>query len=254
MHRFQKNNYFKFHISGCLRFLFFISFLLAMPNLRAQSKVSASVDSTQIEIGEKIGYSIEVETAAGNLVVFPEGDSFSPLEMVESYDVDTLKRKEGYKLLKEYFLTQFDSGKYVIPSQEVLVGNNTFYTDSISVEVLDVIVDTTKQKLYPIKPSVEVPPRFRIPAWLLWLLGILLAGALVAFLIIRKKRKEEAEPQLPPYEEAMAELEKLDKSQLLEKREIREYYSQLSFAARKYLDRKIYDHGLEMTTGAYKLP
>ncbi|MUP45007.1 DUF4381 domain-containing protein [Gramella sp. BOM4] len=241
--------YSKLHISGCLGFLFFISFFLLSADLNAQSRVSAAVDSTQIEIGERINYRIEVETAAGNLVVFPEGETFSPLEMVESYDIDTIKSREGQRLLKEYFLTQFDSGKYVIPSQEVLIGNNSFYTDSIPVEVFDVIVDTTKQKLYPIKPSVEVPPRFSIPSWLWWLLGILLAGALVAFLIIRKKRRDEAEPELPPYEEAMAELEKLDKSQLLEKREIKEYYSQLSFAARKYLDRKIYDHGLEMTTG-----
>ncbi|MCP9199173.1 BatD family protein [Gramella sp. GC03-9] len=249
MYRNKIPTYSKPHISGCLGFLFFISFFLVSANINAQSRVSAAVDSTEIEIGEKINYSIEVETAAGNLVVFPEGDSFSPLEMVESYEVDTIRNKDNYKLLKEYFLTQFDSGKYVIPSQEVLIGNNSFYTDSIPVEVYDVIVDTTKQKLYPIKPAVEVPPRFSIPSWLWWLLGILLAGGLVAFLIIRKKRRDEAEPELPPYEEAMAELEKLDKSQLLEKREIKEYYSQLSFAARKYLDRKIYDHGLEMTTG-----
>lgn len=248
MFRKIKITYFNFNISGCLGFLFFIGLFLMADLGLAQSGVTASVDTTTIKIGEQIKYSIEVETSPDDLVVFPEGETFSPLEMVESLEADTLKANGNYRLLKEYFLTKFDSGKYVIPAQEVLIESDSFFTDSIAVEVKDVIVDTTKQKLYPIKPSVEVPPGFSISDWLWWLLAILLLGALVTFLIIRKKRKDAAEPELPPYEEAMAELERLDKSQLLEKREIREYYSQLSFAVRKYLDRKIYDHGLERTT------
>ncbi|MBT8294917.1 MAG: DUF4381 domain-containing protein, partial [Gramella sp.] len=211
--------------------------------------VSARVDSTRIKIGEQIKYQIEVNAETDDLVVFPEGNTFSPLEVVESLDTDTLKENGKYKLLKEYFLTQFDSGKYVIPRQEVIVESNSFFTDSILVEVNDVLVDTTKQKLYPIKPSVEVPPRFSIPEWVWWLIGIFLLAGLVAFLIIKKKKKDSTEAELPPYEEAMAELQKLDNAHYLERREIKEYYSQLSFAVRKYLDRKIYDHGLERTTG-----
>ncbi|WP_243735766.1 BatD family protein [Christiangramia sabulilitoris] len=212
-------------------------------------EVSATVDSTTIKIGEQIKYKIEVNTSAEDLVVFPEGNTFSPLEVVESPEVDTVRENGNYRLLKEYFLTQFDSGKYIIPRQEVIIKSTSFFTDSIPVQVNDVLVDTTKQKLYPIKPSVEVPPRFSIPEWIWWLLGIFLLAGLVAFLVIRKKKKDAKEPELPPYEEAMAELEKLDKAHYLERREIKEYYSQLSFAVRKYLDRKIYDHGLERTTG-----
>lgn len=248
MFRNYENTYSKFNISGSLGFLFFISLFFSFSTVSAQNSVSASIDSTTIKIGEQIKYQIKVETDPESLVVFPEGETFSPLELVESLEIDTLRENGNYRLLKEYFLTQFDSGKYVIPPQEVLIKSNSYYTDSIAVEVNDVVVDTTKQKLYPIKPSVDVPAGFSIPDWVWWLLGIFLIAALVAFLIIRKKKKDALEPELPPYEEAMAELQKLDNSHLLEKREIKEYYSQLSFAVRKYLDRKIYDHGLERTT------
>ncbi|PTX44920.1 hypothetical protein C8P64_0905 [Christiangramia gaetbulicola] len=248
MFRNLKNTYSTTNISGGLGFLFFICSLLLVNTAEAQSQVSASIDSTTIKIGEQIKYQIKVKTDPEDLVVFPEGETFSPLELVESLDADTLRENGNYRLLKEYFLTKFDSGKYVIPSQEVIIASSSYFTDSIAVEVNDVVVDTTKQKLYPIKPSVEVPPGFRIPDWLLWLLGIFLIAGLVAFLIIRKKKKDAEEFELPPYEEAMAELQKLDQAQYLEKREIKEYYSQLSFAVRKYLDRKIYDHGLERTT------
>jgi hypothetical protein len=248
MNKDLKTTYSIFDISGGLGFLFLICSLLLPGAASAQAQVSASVDSTSIKIGEQIKYKIEVSSDPGDLVVFPEGETFSPLELVESLEADTLKENGRYKLLKEYFLTQFDSGKYVIPSQEVLIESRAYYTDSIQVEVKDVVVDTTKQKLYPIKPSVEVPPGFNIPDWLWWLLAIFLLAGLTAYLIIRKKKKDGAEPELPPYEEAMAELQKLDNAHYLEKREIKEYYSQLSFAVRKYLDRKIYDHGLERTT------
>ncbi|MDX1544784.1 MAG: DUF4381 domain-containing protein, partial [Christiangramia sp.] len=154
MQRKYKDTYLNTHISGCLGFLFFIGLFLLSPNIEAQSKVSASIDSTTIKIGEQIKYKIAVETSPGNLVVFPEGETFSPMELVESLETDTVRENGNYQLLKEYFLTKFDSGKYVIPSQEVLIQSNSFYTDSIAVEVNDVVVDTTKQKLYPIKPSV----------------------------------------------------------------------------------------------------
>ncbi len=247
MFRTYKHTYQNKNISGGLGFLFFIaSFLLV--NYAAQAQVSGKIDSTTIKIGEQIKYQLEVTSSPDALVVFPQGETFSPLELVEAGEPDTLREKGKFKLLKEYFLTQFDSGRYVIPRQEVIIENKAYYTDSIQIEVKDVVVDTTKQKLYPIKPSVEVSQPFKIPGWFWWLLLILLIAGLVAFLVIKKKKKNAEEAELPPYEEAMAELQKLDNAHYLEKREIKEYYSQLSFAVRKYLDRKIYDHGLERTT------
>jgi len=229
------------NLPGLLAFLLF-------QNISAQ-EVTSSIDSTSIRIGEQITYKIEVNSNPEDLVVFPEGETFSPLEMVESLQPDTIRKQGNYKLLKEYFLTQFDSGKYVIPSQEVLIQNRTYRTDSFAVEVKDVIVDTTKQNLYPLKPSVTVSPGFSIPDWLWWLLAILAVAGAAVYLIVRKRKSDDKVRELPPYEEAMVQLKQLDSSGLLENREIREYYSQLSFAVRKYLDRKIYDHGLERTTG-----
>lgn len=101
-----------------------------------------------------------------------------------------------------------------------MIRDQKFYTDSISVEVRDVVVDTTKQKLYPIKPSVEVSGGLQIPDWVWWLLAIALVAAVVGWLIIRGRKKRNEEKELPPYEQAMAELHQLDESNLLEKKEI----------------------------------
>ena len=54
------------------------------------SKVSSEIDTTSIKIGEQIQYKITVETDSTNIVHFPEGQTFSPLETVEALLTDTI--------------------------------------------------------------------------------------------------------------------------------------------------------------------
>ncbi len=141
---------FSVQFSSCLKgfgkLLFFGLLLSSSLNGFAQTpKMSAGIDSTSIKIGEQIKYLISVETDSTNLVVFPEGATFNPLEVVESITTDTTRVENRFRLLKEYYLTQFDSGKYSIPQQRVLINERAFLTDSFQVEVADVVVDTTKQ-------------------------------------------------------------------------------------------------------------
>jgi len=215
-------------------------------------KISSSIDSTSIKIGQELIYSIEVEVDTSSLVVFPEGQTFLPLEMIESYKVDATKLGDRFKLIKKYGLTQFDSGTYTIPRQKILIGDYEAFTDSLKVEVRTIEVDTTQQPLYSIKPIIEVDksPSNR---WL-YLLIIVLSLAFVAFLLYwfiwRQKplTEEEKVALLPPYERAKLALVELDKSGYLQNDEIKEYYSELTGIIRKYLDEKVYDHALESTT------
>lgn len=229
---------------------FSVFILLCFPweGFSQEAKVSSEVDTASIQIGEQIRYRILVESAADEVVIFPEAETFNPMEVVESFDPDTTRAQDRLRLLKEYALTQFDSGRYSIPQQRVLVNDREYLTDSILIEVADVEVDTTKQKMFDIKPYVEVPGGFSIPNWFWWLLAIL--GILLAafFFFRRRKRKREEAKELPPYEEAIFQLKKLDEDHLLEQREVKEYYSRLTFAARKFIDRKLYDRALESTT------
>ncbi len=233
-----------------LQALCFVFFLALSMGLNAQ--VTSAIDSTSIKIGEQITYQIQVETDTTNLVVFPEGQSFSPLEMIESYKVDTLKKGDKFNLIKKYGLTQFDSGAYTIPRQKIIIGDKTFFTDSLKVEVNNVVIDTTKQGLYDIKPIIEVkkPSSNWWEYVLLTLLIIGIIGFLIYWFIWRKKplTEEEQIALLPPYDRAKLALKKLDESHFLESEEIKEYYSELTFIIRKYLDEKVYDRALESTT------
>ena len=101
----------------------FVSVLFSFFSFIGFSQVTSSVDSTSIKIGEEIVYSIQVEADSTSVVVFPEGQTFSPLEVIESYKIDTTFEQAKYRLLKKYGLTQFDSGQYTIPQQKVIIGN-----------------------------------------------------------------------------------------------------------------------------------
>lgn len=231
----------------CLLSIFF--FLCSFASF---SQVKSSIDSTKIKIGEQIIYKIEIETNPNNLVVFPEGQTFMPLEMVDSYPIDTIKNKDKYNLIKKYGLTQFDSGTYTIPRQKIIISDKTFFTDSLKVEVNTMVVDTLKQGLYDIKPIIEVKEMGS--DWWKYLLYILLALAIVVGLLYwfiwRKKPLTEDEQiaLLPPYDRAKLALKKLDESNYLENEAIKDYYSELTFIIRKYLDEKVYDRALESTT------
>jgi len=222
--------------------------LLFVANSFAQ--VTSSIDSSSIKIGQEIRYTIQVQVDSTDVVLFPEGPTFAPLEMIESYKLDSTFEQTKYRLIKKYGLTQFDSGHFTIPRQQILINNKPFFTDSLKVEVRDVVVDTTKQKMFDIKPAVEVNrPPFDFKELLTWLLPVLLVLGLIGYALFRrKKRKEAKEEILPPYEEALVALKKLDDSHLLQENKSKEYYSHLTEIVKRYLDREVDDSALESTS------
>ncbi|WP_163516070.1 BatD family protein [Gelidibacter japonicus] len=241
-----KTSRFTLRASSVLSFLFFLF------SIFSSAQVKSSIDSTKIKIGEQITYKIEVEADTTDLVVFPEGQTFTPLEMIESYKPDTTRNQATYNLVKKYGLTQFDSGHYTIPRQKIIIGSKEYFTDSLRVEVNNVLVDSTKQGLYDIKPFIKVE-KSRSDWWKTALIIIAIL-AVVAFLmywfIWRKKPLTEAEEiaLLPPYERAKMALQKLDESDYLQQAELKGYYSELTFIIRRYLDEQVYDRALESTT------
>jgi len=82
-------------------------------------KVSAKIDTDSIKIGEQVIWTVTVDVDSTARVIFPEGQTFSPLEMVESMLTDTTRKKDRILLEKSYALTQFDSGSYNVGSENV---------------------------------------------------------------------------------------------------------------------------------------
>ena len=237
----------RFSNQGVLCVVFCVLFSLV-----GAGQVASSIDSTAIKIGEELRYRIQVDVDSTSLVVFSEEQTFQPLEIINSYPIDSTKKGGYYKLTKTYGLTQFDSGVYIIPKQKIIIGDKVFYTDSLKVQVNPVVVDTTKQKLFDIKPITDVQ-RTRSNLWAyiaLVLLALLAVTGLVYWFFWRKKPLTEAEKiaALPPYERAKLALEKLDEDHYFQNEDVKMFYSDLTLILRQYLDEKVYDQSLESTT------
>ncbi len=242
----------RYALNTTKQLLWFVVLLLFSPSLSAQNIV-VKLDTTTIKIGEEIKLNIFVEANPTDLIIFPEVKTMGLLEVINSYKIDTLDLKNQFILKKEYGLIQFDSGHYTLPPQKININGKIQLTDSLLIEVKDVVVDTTKQNLYDIKSIIKVEkPSEGFPKWAKYVLLCLIVLLAIFFFIVYKKSKTEnkTENKLPPFEEAISQLLLLKEKEnsLLNEGKHKEYYSQLTDVLKRYLDEEVYEDALESTS------
>lgn len=215
-----------------------------------RAELTTAVDSLSVLIGAQLNYTLQIKADSTDQVLFPERTSFLPFEIIEDFPLDTLKAQTHYLYTKKYALIQFDSGRYWMPQQRVIVNGQSLLSDSIEVEVRDVVVDTLKQKMYAIKPLIEVERNY--DKWirnLLWALLILILGlgGFYSYFVLQK-RKREREQQLPPFDQALHDLKSLEARIPSNQEEFKSYYSKLTDIVRRYLEEEAKVDALESTS------
>jgi hypothetical protein len=212
---------------------------------------SSAVDTTSIKIGEQIIYKINVITDSLNIISFPENKDFSPFELINEYKQDTSYLDEKYIISKQFALTHFESGDFYIPTQKIQFLNKEFQLDSIKIKVSPVVIDTTKQAMYGIKPIMKSNTQIDYLYWF-YIFGTL---SIIAFAIYYRKKilslftiqKIEVK-YFTPYEKAVNELKKIDKLKYESNDDVKNYYSNLTFIVRNFIEEKIIKNALECTT------
>lgn len=234
--------------------LFYI-FFIAVSLVSYSQKVETTTDSTKIRIGSQFHLILKTKVDTASAVIFPKEQMFGALEVLEDYPTDTIidkKERAKYELIKKYGLTQFDSGKYVIPQLKVLINNKPFLTDSLFIEVNNIQVDTLKQPLFDIKDVIADNQTSSMKWWMWVLISLALIGVVIwAFLQSKKnKNKTPKEPEViyTPIEKATIGLKKLEEKQLIEKGAVKDYYSELTDIARTYLEEAVKIPAMENTT------
>jgi hypothetical protein len=233
-----------------MRIKLYILFFLLSTSLFAQ-KVKTSVNVNKNKIGAEFKLTLKTDVDTLSKVIFPEAKNFGALEVINSYKIDTVRNGARYELIKKYGLTQFDSGKYTIQRIPVLINGKPVFSDSIKVEVNDVIVDTLKQKMYDIKDIAQVESP--IGNWWIYLL-IFFAIGIAGYFIYQFIKKRQNQPKAEvivfksPIEKATTLLQQLENKELWQKGEIKDYYSELTDIARNYIEEEINIPAMESTT------
>lgn len=230
----------------------YILFLLTSVTVFAQpKKVTTSIDTVKNKIGAEFKLSLKTNVDTLSKVKFPESKFFGALEVLESYKVDTVKKGDRYELIKKYGLTQFDSGKYTIPRIPIIINGKTVYSDSLSIEISDVKVDTLKQKMFDIKDIAKVKsPMGNWWIYVLVVIGLIGLGFLIFYFLKNRKPKAKAEVIVykTPIEKATTLLQQLESKELWQKGAVKDYYSELTDIVRNYIEEEIKIPAMESTT------
>lgn len=217
----------------------------------AQNQATITADTLEVKIAEQI--TIELSVASTNVtpqVQFPPFTAFMPFEVIDASSIDTLILDNATTYTKSYAIIQFDTGRFTLPAQKVLVDGVLLTTDSIQIQVNDVAVDTLEQPLYPIKTIL--PMAQNTTGW--WkpyaygFLIIVLLGILYIVFVRTRKRIRQARQKLPPFERALQALQALETKQLNEQEEYKAYYSEMTNIVRNYLEDEAHIDALESTS------
>jgi hypothetical protein len=240
-------------IGKCIYFFCVAFWLLAAGPLFSQSAatVNASVDKSEIIIGERIKLSLDLRLSLGLNPVWFQQDSIPHFDLIEKGRIDSVLSPTGEAYHQEWILTSFDSGIHIIPSMAVVIGGKKFYTDSIPVTVKFTPLDP-KQDYHDIKDIVDV--RNPYSAYILWSVAILtfISGILAFYFITRKQRERSVAAiqetnRLNPFDEAIKALETLKKERLPEKGETKQYYSRMNDILRVFIMRRFGVSSMEKT-------
>ena len=218
---------------------------------------TAKMDATQIAVGDQARLFIEVQSdpAAGRLQWAVVPDTFNNLEITDRSKIDTIKQGSRVIYKQRLTLTGFDSGVFKIPAVvfSVIPNSGTPYTvqtDSFSLLVQTVAVDTTKA-FRGIKNIIYVKSTWLDYIW--YIVGALVFVVLIVVVLLYflKNRKEKPAPKkavLSLQDKTLQLLNQLEARQLWQKRQVKEYYIELTDIVRNYIEARFNTPALELTT------
>ena len=217
--------------------LLLVCLLAGMLVCKAQY-LTLSTDRKDILLGEQFTLTIKLTSSPGKVIsgwpLVP--DSINHLEVISRGTIDSTR--EGNKIIysQAMVMTGFDSGHWVIPPMGVNVDGKEVTSTSTDINVQSIKLEGSEYN--DVKEIIEVPPPG--PEWksiLLYAFGILLLLLLAYFWWRNRKKKPVVVKPVSKgtaYDQAMKALEALRKEQLVEKGEMKKFYSGLYDIFREY--------------------
>lgn len=246
-------------------FLFALFCCMSFPLFAQKTTVRATIEPSDILIGEQAIINVEAIVPKGRNVIFQmyPDTLVKGVEVLEMFKPDTVLT-EVMTISQKYAVTSFDSTLYNIPHMMVIEGNDTLLTNNLGLKVsapqlsdstlayLEKLknketdsIDFVRLELNDIKDIQTVPWKFEdlldylyIP--LIILLVLALMGAAVYFYMRKKKKGYYFKPkiELPPHVVAIQSLDKLKASKKWQQGQEKEYFTELTDILRQYVDRR----------------
>ena len=215
--------------------------ILLLINSKAWSQ-KISVDTNIIFVGQQV--EIKISNNIKNSEFWPSFNDtlVNGLEIVQS-DFDTLSEE----IIQKIIITSWDSGSYYIPPVKF---SATSKSNALIINVLLPNIDANSE-LKDIKGPLDDNIGWSdIWPWLLLTLIILLSIFTYKKYFNKKKKTVVVKKniQTPAHVLALNALKKLENKKLIDKKDIKEYYSSISEIIRRYIENRFNFPALELTT------
>ena len=233
--------------------------------LAQEVEVKAEVQNDTVAVGKPFTLDLMMKVPYGYYV---EWNAFATDTLSEQIDI--LKRGEQLRtadadsntiVQQQLTLMTFDTGFVQVPPVGLTYAKTAdqglrmeAFTNPVQLYATSIAVDTT-QAFKPIVPPVEQPVTMKeVFPWILGLLILVLVGIVVWYLVKHRKPKvdEHGVPVrgqvIPPYDKAIADLERLKQEKMWQVGKTKEYFSNLTDIAREYIEGQFDVNAVEMTT------
>ncbi len=244
------------------RVIFIIGFFIisGASTLFAQKlSVETRIDTNIITIGDQINLNYTLEKKKEIITHLPVfTDTLTKgIEIIGDPLIDSSFTKDHLlRISVDLTISSFDTGIYYIPPQPIIFHDEDYADTLLSratyLMVRGVPIDTT-YAIRDIKGYEPMPLTIR--EVLIYSGSLLLLVAIVFFIFYYLRRRKEEKPlfkplkpEEPPYITALRELDKLKAQKLWQQKQIKEYYTRITYIIRWYIEKRFLIQALEQTS------
>lgn len=204
-------------------------------------QLGVQVQPDTVTVGDRFTVFVRVRAPAGATIAFPTGPDSGAVELVTNAafteprtDSLWVEQTAGYRL-----------AAWDVDSQPLPFPNVVVRAGSVERQVPLGARSIFVRSVLPADTTLHVPKPARglftvgFPRWLLWLLAALLALLLALFVWWLWRKLRRREQQLPPFEHAEREFERIEALQLPEREEGARHVALMTDVLREYLAARI---------------
>lgn len=227
-----------------------LAFTLVVPGPGRSSVTTRVSTPARLTVGDRFDLTLAVTSPSRSLVLGPLADSLGVFAVADEKR-RTAVRAGSATTTYRLRVAGFQPGRHRLPVFTFLVQagatTDTLRSDTGSVTIASVLPAQMKD-IHPLKPAESFPNHglWMVPA----LLGVLALLAWAGRRLVRRYRRlqEQGVAPLPPWEEALQQLDTMPWHEWLEAGQFKRYYYRLSEVLKRYIERRFEFEAAEQTT------
>ncbi len=247
-------------LKNCIVFLGIVVSMACGKVYAQQTLIDVTIDSAAILIGEqtKLHLTVTADKDRPVQLLLPADTLMRGVEVLDISRPDSsLIENDRLVIKQDLLITSFDSSLYLLPPLKVIDGPDTISSNQVALKVSTIPVNADKPDEFNDIKAVWKPP-FVWADYYPIIYGVLLGLFLLCVIIYIIKRlrnrksllpfAEPEVPKLPPYEQAIKELDELKGQKLWQQGLNKEYYTSLTETLRRYIDERFGVNAMELTS------